>query len=191
MVLMGRGGRDGERNGKRVKTMGMSNENSNNINQPKWYGRGREGRGGAKRVMMISCSVRGRAGTSLSDHTCLVHQTDRQTTRSSVCIWGVGGHCPFSFPYTFLSSFLSFHPMRCPFIPSCPLRWTSLGLVSLSYLFSALSSRIFIIILVIVIITINNTITIIISISDMSRSDDDTTRNEPTTGVGHTRGVHG
>lgn len=66
-----------------------------------------------------------------------VHQTDR-LPGLSVCIWesrrgsAGGGIVPcFLFPFfpLFLSSLsLSFLSLRCPFIPSCPPWWTSLGL---------------------------------------------------------------
>lgn len=81
---------------------------------------------------MISCSVRGRAGTSFCSRPYMPCSSDRQTTRSSVCIW-VGpveregrGARPLSFS-VFLLIVSLFLLICCPFIPSCPSRWTSLG----------------------------------------------------------------
>lgn len=85
--------------------------------------------------MMISCGVRGRAGTCFPPFFMFIRQTDYQVSQ---CVYGKAGGGRLveglSLVFCFLPSLSSSHPslsflsLRCPFIPSCPPWWTSLGL---------------------------------------------------------------
>lgn len=103
-----------------------------------------------KKVMMISCGVRGSAGTCFPPFFMFIRQTDYQVSQ---CVYGkaTGGWlvegCPLfsvsflpSLPRNPLSRFFS---LRCPFIPSCPPWWTSLGLFGLCFHFFMSSSTLF------------------------------------------------
>lgn len=91
--------------------------------------------------MMISSGLCGRAGTCLFFFpTMFIRQTGYQVSQ---CVYGKAGRggfrlvevgrCPLYSLFPFLAfpsiSHLSrFFSLRCPFIPSCPPWWTSLGL---------------------------------------------------------------